>query len=111
MNKRQYKKIKKTKTERQFLNFLKEKTNIRVLEKDKFYLFEMNTTILNRYNFESILNPIRHFAKYLESIGIHIGFMPDGIFVNDFNSEQEYLDYLKNVKLDIEKLIEKLEEK
>ena len=107
MNKRQYKKIRKTKTEKKFLDYLKRVCNIHTLNKDKFYLFEMATDI----NASPVRDPLSHLFRYLKSTGIHLAFIPDGIFVNDFDTEKDYMEYLKNVKEKIEGTIKETETK
>ncbi len=107
MNKRQYKKIRKTKTEKEFFDFLKKTTKFHMIEKDKFYIFQINRSIDCH-----LLSSLGHFVKYLKSTGVHFGFIPNDILViNEYNNEKDYLDYLKNMKNNIETIISGIENK
>ena len=107
MNKRQYKKMKKTKVERDFMNYLKENYEINVSDRDKtFYIFKIKSSMLYSANYK----PFMHLIKYMRSIGMRFAVVPhEQIDIESFISKSKYIDYLKKSRDTIDNLIQKYE--
>lgn len=95
MNKRQYKKMKKTKVEKEFIKYIRENADIHVSDKEKtFYIFKVkeNRIDLNQYN------AFLHVIKYLRSKGMQFVVVPDDINIEVFEQKETYIKSLINTR-------------
>lgn len=107
MNKRQYKKIKKTKVERDFMKYMRENHEIDVSDRDKtYYIFKVKSNIMYSDNYR----PFMHLINYMRSIGMRFIVIPhEQLDIKTFISKSEYIDYLKKSRDTIDQLIQKYE--
>ena len=102
MNKRQYKKIKKTKVERDFIKYVKENFDININDKEKtFYIFRIKESRIDLDKYYAFL----HVIKYLRSKGIQFVVVPDDINVEVFKSKKAYIDSLINARDTLNRII------